>query len=127
MSKVVNGGKFCTAKKAREYREQGKKIQVGNYFEGIGGYHRLMYRKNKDDVMGISLRPTNPNKTVGKRSHKLFKNKGIIDINERVSAHLGKDQMSTTKLESEIDRLGHLANKIDASRSILKDQLWEIK
>ena len=73
--------------------------------------------------MGICLKPTNPNKTVGKRSHELFKNKGIIDINEPVSAHLAKKQMSTTKLLSEIDRLGHLANKIDASRSIFKGKI----
>jgi len=127
MSKIVNGGRYVTAKQAQVLRNQGKAVQVGNYIDSKEGYRRLMHRDSESDVMGICLNNTNPNKSVGKRSYELFMNKGTINLEEVVSAHMAKGQMSTIRLKSEIDRLGHLANKIDASRSILTDQLWATK
>jgi len=124
MSNLVNSGRYVTAKRAKALRQLGLAVQVGQYIEDMNGENRrLMHRDDANDKMGICLNPTNKELTVGQRSYLLFMSKGKININEPVSAHLAKKVMTETKLRSEIDRLGHLANKIDASRSILKEEL----
>ena len=123
MSKVVNGGRFPTAKQAKKYRELGLAVQVGTYIESMKGNRRLMHRDDANDKMGICLNPTNMELTVGQRSYFLFMFKGTVDINEPVSAHLAKKVMSEGKMKSEIDRLTHLGIKINASRSILQEKL----
>ena len=129
MSKIANSGRFPTAREAKKLRKKGLGVQIGTYIETVFGkpHQRQMHREDLNDAMGICVKPTNPNLTVGKRTYTMFKRAGEIDINEVVSTHMAKKKMSIGKLEQKIEELGHLANKIDASRLILKDQLYETR
>ena len=119
--------KYISAKEAQARRNKGQSVQIGQWVKSDKSkeYRRLMYRESATDRMGICLNPTNSDKSVGQRFLELSKAKRThkIVLDEPISAHLIKGLMSRKRIERKIEELGHLANKIDASRSILKEAL----
>ena len=120
---------FCTAEKAQELREKGlgHLVQPGNYLKTrlYEFNSRLVWRADKFDKVGQCIHPTNPEKSVGERTHKLYKAKrnGDIILEEPVSAHLVKKSMSRPRKVRKIAELEHLAVKINASKKILEESL----
>tara|TARA_R110000803_G_C11791151_1_gene298063 strand:- start:50 stop:412 length:363 start_codon:yes stop_codon:yes gene_type:complete len=119
--------KYISAEEAQARRNKGQSVQVGQWIKTDQSieYRRLMYRECATDRMGICINPTNSDKSVGQRFLMLSKAKRSqkIVLDEPVSAHLIKGLMSRKHIERKIEELGHLANKIDASRLILKESL----
>ena len=126
--------RYITAKEAQVLREQGRgdEVPTGNWVASktyeSKGLSKLIYRSDKSDKVGVCLHPTNPDKTVGERNHKLFmarKTHKII-LEEPASAHLVKGLMSARRKQRKIDELSHLIVKVKASVAILKDSMEQI-
>ena len=126
--------RYITAKEAQALRDQGRgdEVQPGNWVETktyeSKGLSKLIYRSDKSDKVGVCLHPTNPDKTVGERNHKLFvarKTHKII-LEEPASAHLVKGLMSSRRKQRKIDELSHLIVKVKASVAILEDSMEQI-
>ena len=120
---------YVTAVEAQRLREQGlgNQVQAGNYLQTrlYDALSRLVWRADKFDKVGQCIHPTNPQKSVGKRSHELYvaKRTHKIILEEPVSAHLVKNLMSRRRKVRKIAELEHLAEKIDASKKILEESL----